>query len=119
MMEIESLRQQVIPRLDVTREIGDEELYREIDAVLTEASRSGYLPLRERLYCRKALYDSFRRLDILSEALDEPGVTEVMVNSPEQIYVEKEGRLIRFHKSFSTPAKLEDVVQLLLPFDLI
>ena len=110
-MEIESLRQQVIPRLDVTREIGDEELYREIDAVLTEASRSGYLPLRERLYCRKALYDSFRRLDILSEALDEPGVTEVMVNSPEQIYVEKEGRLIRFHKSFSTPAKLEDVVQ--------
>lgn len=111
MRDLELLRRMVTEKLDMTREISDDELYRQINSVLVSLSREGYFPLSERLYCRKALYDSFRRLDVLSEALDEEGVTEVMVNGPEQIFVEKEGRVFPFGKSFSSALKLEDVVQ--------
>lgn len=111
MRELEPIRRMVTDQLDMTREISDEELYRQIDAVLTRLGREGYFPLSERLYCRKALYDSFRRLDILSEALDEEGVTEVMVNGAGKIFVEKEGRIRPFGKKFSSEGKLEDVVQ--------
>ena len=49
---------------------------------------------------RQALYDSFRRLDVLSEALDDPEVTEIMVNGYDQIYVEKKGELVVFLRHF-------------------
>lgn len=111
MRNIEDIRRQVAALLDMSREICDEELYEKIDLVLTRLGKEGYFPLAERLYCRKALYDSFRRLDILSEALEEPDVTEVMVNGPDRIFLEKNGRLQAFEKSFSTREKLEDVVQ--------
>lgn len=111
MREIEPMRKQVMERLDMSRDISDEALYDQIDAVLMEHSRRGYFALSERLYCRKALYDSFRRLDVLSEALDLDGVTEVMVNGTDQIFIERMGRLEPFEKGFSSREKLEDVVQ--------
>lgn len=111
MKDIESMRRIVMGRLDMSRDISDEELYDQIDAVLMEISREEYFALADRLYCRKALYDSFRRLDVLSEALDIEGVTEVMVNGPGQIFVERKGRVEPFGKSFSSGEKLEDVVQ--------
>ncbi|MGI6107067.1 MAG: CpaF family protein [Lachnospiraceae bacterium] len=111
MRNIGELRKRIIPLLDITREVSDGELYAAIDRVLTEESRSGYFSLSDRLYCRKALYDSFRRLDILSEALEEEGVTEVMVNGYDRIYIEKNGRIEPFGKKFSSPEKLDDVIQ--------
>ena len=111
MRELEPIRQMVADGLDLSRDITDEELYSRIDAVLMQLSRDSYFPLSERFYCRRALYDSFRRLDILSEALDEEGVTEVMVNGAGKIFIEKDGKLRPFERHFSTPQKLEDVVQ--------
>ncbi len=111
MREIEPMRKLVLERLDMSRDISDEELYERIDEVLMEICEKEYFPLAERLYCRTALYDSFRRLDVLSEALDMEGVTEVMVNGPKQIFVERKGRLEPFGKCFSSREKLEDVVQ--------
>ena len=43
--------------------------------------------------------------------LDDPEVTEIMVNGYDQIYVEKQGELVRFPKAFSSQEKLEDVIQ--------
>jgi len=111
MRELESMRREVMERLDMSRDISDETLYDQIDEVLMKNSREEYFALSERLYCRKALYDSFRRLDVLSEALDLDGVTEVMVNGPGQIFVERGGHVESFGKGFSSAEKLEDVVQ--------
>ena len=111
MRDLESLRRMVSDGLDLTGEISDDELYRRIDELLIRLGREEYFPLSERMYCRRALYDSFRRLDVLSEALDEVGVTEVMVNGADHIFIEKDGRLVPFHKHFTSEGKLEDVVQ--------
>ncbi len=111
MREIEAMRKMVMERLDMSRDISDEELYNQIDEVLMQLCKKGYFPLSERLYCRNALYDSFRRLDVLSEALDLEGVTEVMVNGAKQIFVERQGRVEPFGKCFSSEEKLEDVIQ--------
>lgn len=111
MHDLESLRRMVSDGLDLTGEISDDELYRRIDELLIRLGREEYFPLSERMYCRRALYDSFRRLDVLSEALDEMGVTEVMVNGADHIFIEKDGRIVPFHKRFTSEGKLEDVVQ--------
>ena len=106
-----TLRSLVIERLDMTKETTDEELYASIDDVLMMTQYRRQFSVRLRMQYRQALYDSFRRLDVLSEALDDPDVTEIMVNGYEQIYVEKHGELMRFAKTFSSQEKLEDVIQ--------
>ena len=60
---------------------------------------------------RKTLFNSLRRLDILQEFLEDETVTEIMVNGPERIFLEREGRLIKSEKAFSSREKLEDVIQ--------
>ncbi len=106
-----TLRSLVVERLDMTKELTDEELYASIDDVLMMQAYRRQLSVRLRMQFRQALYDSFRRLDVLSEALDDPEVTEIMVNGYDQIYVEKHGELMHFVKTFSSQEKLEDVIQ--------
>lgn len=106
-----TLRGLVVERLDMTKELTDEELYASIDDVLMMQEYRRQFSVRLRVQFRQALYDSFRRLDVLSEALDDPEVTEIMVNGYDQIYVEKHGELMHFAKAFSSQEKLEDVIQ--------
>lgn len=106
-----TLRSLVVERLNMTKELTDEELYASIDDVLMMQAYRRQFSVRLRMQFRQALYDSFRRLDVLSEALDDPEVTEIMVNGYDQIYVEKHGELMHFAKTFSSQEKLEDVIQ--------
>ena len=61
-------------------QIEEENLQECIDQAIRREGRRQYLPLRRRLELKARLYDSFRRLDILQELVDDPEVTEIMVN---------------------------------------
>lgn len=110
------LRDHVQRRLDLSRELSDGEVQALIDEEIMQKSREGYLMLEERLRLQKELFNSMRRLDMLQELIEDPEVTEIMVNGPENIFVERGGRLTRWEKSFSSKGKLEDVVQQIVSF---
>ena len=58
-----------------------------------------------------------RRLDMLQELIEDPEVTEIMVNGPRKISLwSVSGRLTRWEQSFSSKGKLEDVVQQIVSF---
>ena len=105
------LHQKLLDKLDMERETSDQELTRLIDDMLTQESRNCYLPLWRKNQLRKELFDSLRGLDVLTEILEEEGITEIMVNGPDHIFIEKDGRVEPYEKSFSTKERLEDVVQ--------
>ncbi len=65
--------------------------------------------LRERLH--KELFNAVRRLDLLQDLVDDPEITEIMVNGPYEIFFEKEGCIRRWQRKFSSEEKLEDVIQ--------
>ena len=71
---------QVLQRMDMTRETGDEELQELIRMTLEEASEKEYLPLNEKIELSRELFHAFRKLDILQELLEDPKITEIMVN---------------------------------------
>jgi len=52
-----------------------------------------------------------RRWDILQKLLEDDKVTEIMVNGPEHIFVEREGKISRFEQSFSSKEQLQDVIR--------
>ncbi|MEY8339433.1 CpaF family protein [Lachnospiraceae bacterium 62-35] len=105
------IRQAVAEQLDDRRQTGDEELYEMIDEVIQKAAREEYLPLKERLCLRAGIFDSFRRLDILQELIDDKEITEIMVNGKEHIFIERRGHIEAWRKSFESEEQLEDMVQ--------
>lgn len=110
------LRSRVQDRLDLSRELTDEEVQALIDEEIMACSRSSYLLLEEKLRMQKELFHSMRRLDILQELIEDPEVTEIMVNGPDHIFIEKKGRIFRWERRFSTRIQLEDVVQQIVSF---
>ena len=104
----ERLRAALSAGMEGQFQIDDEELLERIDEAIRAECGTEYLPLGQRVRLRRELYDSFRRLDILQELVDD---TEIMVNGTDRIFVEKQGKLIRWDRSFSSTEQLEDLIQ--------
>ncbi len=97
--------------LDLSEEISDQELLARIDRVLLRQGRQRSLSVGQRAACRKQLFDSFRRLDILQDLVEDESITEIMVNGTQGVFLEREGRICRWNRSFSSAEKLADVIQ--------
>jgi len=108
---LEQLRVEVRETLSGFDQIGDEELYDCIDQAIAGQAGRQYLPLGQRIELKNRLFDSFRRLDILQELVDDPTITEIMVNGTEHIFVERQGRVEELEKHFDSVGQLEDLIQ--------
>ena len=104
-------RHALMERLENDRDLTDDEIGALIDDLLTQSGNLPRVPLDERMELRVRLFNSVRRLDILQELLDDPSVTEIMVNGTGGIFLEREGALTKWDKSFDRKEKLEDIVQ--------
>lgn len=106
----ERIRAEVLARMDVSREVSDEELRQLIDEAIGEAA--GQRPsLRRREIVRERVFHSLRGLDILQELIEDPQITEIMVNGHAHIFYEKKGQMYAWDKQFHSREKLEDVIQ--------
>ena len=109
--EFQNLRKILVERLENTWKDLDENVLEIIDEILHQHGKKKYLPIAQRESLRNALFMSVRRMDILEELLDNDDVTEIMINGWNKIFIEKDGKIEAFEKSFSSPEKLEDVIQ--------
>ena len=111
MIEAEQLHARILARLDMTRDMEDEELTELIYEVLQEVSQEEYLPLDQKTMLGKELFNAFRKLDLLQEFLEDDEITEIMINGTQNIFIEKSGRIFQSDKRFLSRDKLEDVIQ--------
>lgn len=107
----EELHQRVLDNLDLSCDIEDDNLEELIYQVLQEFSKEKYLSIDERVLLGKELFNTFRKLDILQELLEDETVTEIMINGTSNIFVEQEGKLHQLDKRFYSKQKLEDIIQ--------
>lgn len=111
MIEAEQLHARILARLDMTRDMEDEELTELIYEVLQEVSQEEYLSLDQKTMLGKELFNAFRKLDLLQEFLEDDDITEIMINGTQNIFIEKAGRISQSDKRFLSADKLEDVIQ--------
>lgn len=109
--EFKELKERVLAEVDLTRELSDEEICLLIEKYVEDYSHIHALTLKERELLEKALFYSMRKFDAIQELLEDPAVTEIMVNGAEHIFYEKEGRLMESKSRFSSKEKLNDVIQ--------
>ena len=106
-----NLKERLLESIDYSRESSDEEICELIDEMLVREGRERPFSLSERRRLRKELFYAVRKLDVLQELVDNPQVTEIMINGPDRIFIEKNGRLFESDLHFESEEKLQNVIQ--------
>lgn len=107
----EALRKQIAEQLDYSQTLPDETLLEMIESKVFAYSEQVYLTAGSKKAMVSRLFDSFRGLDMLQPLVDDPSVTEIMINGPADIFVERDGVVMKAAGAFESAQKLEDVVQ--------
>ncbi|KQY84275.1 pilus assembly protein [Paenibacillus sp. Root52] len=108
------MRQEVRAGLDLTSSAGDEELWQGIERKVLSDPNLHDLTSGERHTLVQRLFDSFRGLDILQPLVDHPDITEIMINSHREIFVEQAGEVSRITLEFESKERLEDIIQMIV-----
>ncbi len=108
---IKDIKALINQELDLGKETTDEEIEELIARAVFQKSREIYLTSAEKAELVQQIFNSMRRLDIIQPLLDDDSITEIMVNGPENIFVERAGRVSKLDLAFESKQKLEDVIQ--------
>lgn len=107
----QEIKEKVLEELDLSREMDDDEIYDLIGMVIAKNANTRKLTIKDRLKLEKNVFFSLRKLDVIQELIDDREITEIMVNGPDNIFFEKEGKIKKYEGRFSSEEKLEDVIQ--------
>ncbi|WP_379132462.1 CpaF family protein [Paenibacillus sp. sgz500958] len=105
------LRSEIREGLDVTSSVGNQELIAYIEQTIFARESLRHLTAQEKRDLVRRLFDSFRGLDILQPLVDNPAITEIMINSYNDIFIEEEGHIRRLPLAFESSSRLEDIIQ--------
>lgn len=105
------LQDRLFSRLGGQGNITDDEIYELIEEEILLRSRQVYLSVEDKLRLKKELFNVFRRLDILSDYLEDEEVSEIMINGYGHIFLEKKGKIYEAKESFSSEERLRNVIQ--------
>ncbi|GAB6088029.1 CpaF family protein [Alkaliphilus crotonatoxidans] len=108
---IELVKEKVREGLDLKSNIEDDEIIDVIERVVFDIARDNRLMLAEKQQVVEAVFNGLRRLDILQPLLEDDTITEIMVNGPDMIFIERQGMSHQYPSRFSSQQKLEDVIQ--------
>ena len=91
--------------------VSDEELEEKIETLFLQKLDGEYCSMEQRVSIVEQVYSSIRGFGLLDTIIKDDNITEVMINGPEDIFIEKKGRLMKLDKQFESERKLEDVIQ--------
>lgn len=110
--------QQIIKELKVTiferydlNSMTDEQLESAIEALMLGYSQEEYITISERVKITEGIFNAIRGLGILDGILKDDEITEVMINGPKEIFIEKDGKLHKLDQHFENERQLEDIIQ--------
>jgi len=107
----DQLKKMILQQLDLTMELSDEQIQELIQETIMNYGKEEFLTLQMKEKLTRELFFSIRKLDILQELIENPDITEIMVNGTENIFIEMQGSIYQWQERFESREKLEDVIQ--------
>lgn len=89
-------------------QISDSELQQQIEDIVEQRIGAGYCSIEQRVSIVEQVYSSIRGFGLLDSIIKDDTITEVMINGPENVFIEQNGRLFKLDKQFESQRKLED-----------
>lgn len=109
-----NIRRKILEALEYEGEASDERIEELVSRTISEEMKNDFLPYHRRILLGQEIFNSLRKLDILQNLIDNPAVTEIMVNGPDSIFVEEEGRIRKLNQRFESEEKLKILYRWLL-----
>ena len=91
--------------------LSDDELTAEIENIVEEQTRGQYFSIQARVDLVQQVYSSIRGFGLLDSIISDDTITEVMINGPDDIFIEKAGKLKKLDTTFESQRRLEDIIQ--------
>lgn len=107
---VRKLKKSIFEKYDLNR-VDNDELEEVIKLLIIEEIRDEYITIEERIDITERIYDSIRGLGILDSIMKDEKITEVMINGPNDMFVEKDGTLYKIEQTFDDERQLEDIIQ--------
>lgn len=107
---IEQIKNRVIDELPLSK-LENEALYEEIEQIVSEVTKGAYFSIEQRIHMTDQVFSSIRGLGLLDDIIRDDDITEVMINGPKNIFIEKNGRLQKLEQQFESERRLEDIIQ--------
>lgn len=107
----EWIKQKILQDLESKEELSDQQLKDLISSHLLNHNEEHAFSLLEQKRIGKEIFDSLRKWDILQDLLEDDSVTEIMVNGPDNIFVERKGRIKKLSLTFASEEKLSHIIQ--------
>ncbi len=108
---INEIKKEVVSIIDLYKDYKDEEIIEVIDEVIINKSKITYISTKDKRKIRRSIFNSIRRYDVLQDLIEDPTITEIMINGADNIFIEKNGAISRWDKKFESNKKLEDIIQ--------
>ena len=89
----------------------EDAMVRIVDLVFRDQAAARYSVQELDGIIRKLFYKTRCRLGILQPLMEDPSVTEIMVNGPQHIFIERDGKLERWPMVFDSLEELEDIMR--------
>lgn len=91
--------------------MSDEELEEKVEEIVQQKLSDVYCSIEQRVSIIQQVYSSIRGFGLLDSIISDDTITEVMINGPENVFIEQNGRLFKMDKQFESQRRLEDVIQ--------
>ena len=105
------IKEELLERLDFSRELTDEEVMNEIEERVLNLNGDEYISITEKKNLCIEIFNSVRRLGILQQLIDDESISEIMVNGPDNIFIERDGKIGKFEGKIASEEELEDIIQ--------
>lgn len=105
-----NLKKKIFDRYNLNQ-MADDKLEEAIEQLMIEEVNDEYITIEERVDITERIFNSIRGLGLLDSIIKDDQITEVMINGPDDIFIEKEGRLYKLEQKFEDEKQLEDIVQ--------
>ena len=107
---VQDIRNYVTQNLPLSQ-ISDEDLQAKVEDIVAEHIGNTYCPIDQRVSIVEQVYSSIRGFGLLDTIIKDDTITEVMINGPDNIFIEQSGRLYKLDKHFESQRRLEDIIQ--------
>lgn len=107
---VNSIKKYAAENLPLSK-LTDEELEEKIEGVVAQRTAGQYCPIEKKLAIVRQVYSSIRGFGLLDTIISDDTITEVMINGPDNVFIEKSGRLIKLEEKFDSQRRLEDIIQ--------
>lgn len=107
---IKKLKKTLFAKFDLNR-MSNDELEEAIEHLFVTELDAEYITIHERVDITERVFNSIRGLGLLDSIMKDDEITEVMINGPDNIFIEKQGTLFKLNEVFEDERQLEDIIQ--------